>query len=167
MEQFSGKLIILRGNSASGKTTVAKRLRELSQRKIAYVEQDNIRRTILKEKEVDDGDNIALISQIVEFALSRNYDVILEGMLKFHRYGDMLKKLVQVCPDNHVFYFDTSLEETFKRHATKPIALEVSESDLRDWYKEHDVTGFENELLIPEEYDVNTAAKFVLQSSGL
>ena len=164
---YESKLIILRGNSASGKSTVAKRLREASSRKIAYVEQDKIRRTILKEKEADDGDNITLISQIVKFALSRNYDVILEGMLKFHRYGAMLKDLVEVCPDNYVFYFDTSFEETLKRHATKPIATEVSEADLKDWFEPHDVTGFKNELLIPEDHDVATAVDFILRTSGL
>jgi predicted kinase len=52
---YRTKLIVLRGNSGPGKSTVAKR----------PVEQDNIRRGILKEKETDDRANIALISLIV------------------------------------------------------------------------------------------------------
>jgi adenylate kinase family enzyme len=72
---YRTELIVLRGNSGSSKSTVAKRLREVSHRKIAPFEQDNIRRGILKEKETDDGANIALISLIVEFALVRVRDV--------------------------------------------------------------------------------------------
>ena len=89
MKWYASKLVVLRGNSASGKSTVAKQLREISQRKIALVEQDHIRRIILKEKDVPGGDNIDLIRQIVEFALGRKYDVILEGILDTRRYGAM------------------------------------------------------------------------------
>jgi predicted kinase len=35
---YASKLIVLRGNSASGKSTVARRVREASSRKIALVE---------------------------------------------------------------------------------------------------------------------------------
>src|SRR5882724_7078759 len=108
---YSPKLIILRGNSGSGKSAVAKKMREVSTRKIALVEQDVIRRGILKEKEAADGHNIALIAQIVEFALNRGYDVILEGILSFQRYGDMLQKLRDLSFETHVYYFDISFEE--------------------------------------------------------
>jgi predicted kinase len=47
------RLIVLRGNSGSGKSTVARALREAYGRGIARVSQDLIRRIILKEK--DDG----------------------------------------------------------------------------------------------------------------
>jgi predicted kinase len=47
------RLIVLRGNSGSGKSTVARALREAYGRGIAWVSQDLIRRIILEEK--DDG----------------------------------------------------------------------------------------------------------------
>lgn len=164
---YKTKLIVLRGNSGSGKSTVAKRLREVSGRKIALVEQDNIRRGILKEKETDDGANIALISQIVEFALARDYDVILEGILKFRRYGDMIKDLVAQCPENYIYYFDIPFEETLKRHATKPIAQEVSEDLLKSWYMPQDFTAFESELIIPEDYSLDQTVSRIVAETGL
>lgn len=91
MRRFENKLVVLRGNSGSGKSTVAKALREQGKTKIAIVEQDYLRRFILKEKETEGTNNIDLIQQTVEFALSRGYNVILEGILYFPRYGEMLK----------------------------------------------------------------------------
>lgn len=161
------KLIILRGNSGSGKTTVAHKLREASVRKIAIVGQDNIRRAILKEKEVDDGDNIDLIVNIVEFSLGRGYDVILEGILNFPRYGGMLKKLVDQFPNNFVYYFEVSLEETLKRHVTKPNAHEFGEKEMRQWYKVMDLTGFRNEVIIAENSSLQETLEKILSETLL
>ena len=164
---YTSKLIILRGNSGSGKSTVAKKLREASGRKVALVEQDNIRRVILKEKETDDGANIALIAQIVEFALGRGYDVILEGILKFQRYGDMLKKLITSCPESYVYFFDVSFEETLRRHATKPNAHEFGEKEMREWYKHRDLTGFKEEKIIPEKHSLERTVRMIMEGTGL
>src|SRR6266536_5017044 len=135
MHRYNPKLVVLRGNSGSGKSTVARRLREVSDRKTATVEQDYLRRFVLKEKETEGANNIDLIEQTVEFALGRGYDVILEGILYFPRYGDMLRRLVSKCPDNYFFYLDVSLDETLKRHLTKPDAHEFGEKEMRQWYK--------------------------------
>lgn len=167
MSKYTPKLIVLRGNSGSGKSTAARRLREVSSRKIAYVEQDNIRRTILKEKETDDGANIALISDIVEFALARGYDVVLEGILKFARYGDMLRALAEKCPDHYIYYFDVSFEETLRRHVTKPNAQEFGEKEMREWYRAGDITGFKVEKIIPENYSLEQAVEMIVGDAKL
>lgn len=44
------RLIVIRGNSGSGKSTVAKALRETYGSGVAWVSQDLIRRIILKER---------------------------------------------------------------------------------------------------------------------
>lgn len=56
MLKAKSKLIVLRGNSGSGKSTTAKMLRDAAiakgtKTKIAIIEQDYLRRYILKEKE--------------------------------------------------------------------------------------------------------------------
>jgi hypothetical protein len=38
------------------------------------------------------------------------------------------------CP-SAVFYIDVSIEETIKRHKTKPIADEVTDEQLRSWFQ--------------------------------
>ena len=46
------KLIILRGNSGSGKTTVAKELQKRFGRNTMLISQDAVRRDMLKEKSI-------------------------------------------------------------------------------------------------------------------
>jgi adenylate kinase family enzyme len=163
VQTYTSKLIVLRGNSGSGKSTVAKKLREASNRKIAIIEQDYLRRFILKEKETEGTNNIDLIEQIVEFALSRNYDVILEGILYFPRYGEMLKRLVSKCPHNYFFYFDVSFEETLNRHATKQNAHEFGETEMREWYKPNQLTHFKGEQVIPELSTIEETVNHILE----
>jgi adenylate kinase family enzyme len=161
------KLIVLRGNSGSGKSTVAQKLREVSSGKIAWVEQDYIRRRIMREKDVDDGVNIALISQIVEFALARGYDVVLEGILNFPRYGGMLKALADHCPEHYFFYFDVPLEETLKRHATRPSVNEFGRAEMASWYRERDTTGLPGEIIIPEHSSLDDTIRLIVETAGL
>lgn len=167
IKTYESKLIVLRGNSGSGKSTVAKLLRESSSRKIAIVEQDYLRRFILKEKETEGTDNIDLIERTVEFALSHGYDAVLEGILYFPRYGSMLNRLADKCPDHYFFYFDVSFDETLRRHATKPNAHEFGETEMREWYKPNQQTRFDNEWTIPESSTLEQTVQTILATTGL
>jgi len=51
----TSRLIVLRGNSGSGKSTTARALRERFGRRLAWVEQDYLRRVVLKEHDVPAG----------------------------------------------------------------------------------------------------------------
>jgi len=169
MPTYSAKLIVLRGNSGSGKSTVAKRLRKgTSGSSLAVVEQDYIRRHVLKENlEAKTNNNVELIRLVAEFALSRDYDVVLEGILSMHRYGAMLRELKEKCPNNSFYYFDVSFDETLKRHMTKPNAHEFGEKEMREWYKPRDLTHFETEKVIPESYSLEQAVQFICSESKL
>lgn len=163
------RLIILRGNSGSGKSTVAMALRERSTagRKIALVEQDYLRRHILKEKECDNGDNIGLIRQTVEYALANNYDVILEGILYEPRYGSMIASLIRLADLHWVYYFDVSFEETLRRHSTKRNAHEFGEEEMRAWYKDDDRLGYDGEIIIPESNSFDDTVNYILAQTNL
>lgn len=161
------KLIVLRGNSGSGKSTVAKEIRQLSEHKIAIVEQDYVRRTILKEKERPGGDNIDLIRLVTEYALEHGYNVILEGILHFEKYGKMLGALAKHWPEHYFFYFDIPLAETIKRHATKPNAHEFGETEMTAWYHSKDLTNFAGETIIPERSLFDKTVQQIIKISGL
>lgn len=144
-------LIILRGNSGSGKSSIARALRLKMGYGTALIEQDYIRRILLREKERPNFPNIELIAQNATFALAHGYNVILEGILHEVHYGDMLRELIA----NHsgktlVYYFDVSFEETLKRHKTKPNAHEFGETEMRKWYNPTDLLKVKNEQIIPE-----------------
>ena len=63
------RLIILRGNSGAGKSTVAMALRDAYGRGLAWVSQDLIRRIMLKERDRPGAVNIGLIDQIARYCL--------------------------------------------------------------------------------------------------
>lgn len=120
------QLVILRGNSASGKSSVAAGLRARYGRGIALVSQDTLRRDVLRERDVPGGANIGLIDLTVRHALEHGFHTVLEGMLYVAHYGVMLAGLLADHPGRtHCFYLDVPFEETLLRHATKPIADEV------------------------------------------
>ncbi len=165
-------LIVLRGNSGSGKSTTAKLLRDTalqngSKQKIALVEQDYLRRIVLKEKEREGTNNIDLIFQTSVFALERDYVVILEGIFYSERYREMLQELSKLSPDNYFYYFNVSLPETLKRHAFKPNAHEFGEKEMTEWYKAYDVLGFENEKVIEEHVNQQEIIDEILEDTGL
>ncbi|MEV7889658.1 AAA family ATPase [Streptomyces sp. NPDC002817] len=144
------RLIVLRGNSASGKSSVAAGLRECYGRGIALVSQDTLRRDVLRERDVPGAANIGLIDLTVRHALEHGFHTMLEGILCVAHYGDMLAGLLTDYGDRaHCFYLDVSFEETLARHATKPIAHTVGKDELRSWYRPLDLLPGGVETVIP------------------
>lgn len=146
------KLIILRGNSGSGKSSVARELQLSMGYGTALIEQDYLRRKLLREKERSDQPNIELIELNAIFALGHGYDVIVEGILRKDYYGDMLRSLIESHDGlTYIYYFDIPFEETLNRHVTKPNADEFGEAEMRELYRPHDLLGMKNEQIISEE----------------
>jgi hypothetical protein len=113
------QLIVLRGNSGAGKSTVAHGLRAELGRGVGKIDQDTVRRKLLRERDVEHGVNIGLIEHIVRYTLASDYVVILEGILHAGRYGEMLRRL------HHDFgggwyFLQVSWEESLRRHQTRP-----------------------------------------------
>lgn len=170
MNSSHAVLIIIRGNSGSGKSTLSTELRSRmvgKGMKTALVEQDYLRRIVLSEKEVDNGDNITLIEQTVLFALSKGYSVILEGILVFSRYGPMLARLREECEQSFVYYMDIPFEETLRRHRTKTNAHEFGEEEMRRWWQEQDLTQFPEEKIINSHSSLEQSVQKILSDIGL
>jgi hypothetical protein len=58
------------------------------------------------------------------------------------------------------------LEETLRRHVTKPIAADVTEDQLRRWYLPQDVVAGLGEVVLPV-VALSDAANTVLSDTGL
>ncbi|WP_189096980.1 kinase [Streptomyces kronopolitis] len=162
------RLVLLRGNSASGKSSVAAGLRERYGRGIALVGQDNLRRVVLREHDIPGGANIGLIDLTVRHALAHGFHVVLEGILSVAHYGDMLTALFADHPGRtHGFYLDVPFEETLARHATKPIAGKIGETLLRSWYRPLDLLPGDVETVIPATSSLTGTIDRVMRQSGL
>ena len=145
------RLVVLRGNSGSGKSSTALALRAELGRKVAIVEQDLFRRLVLDEPDVPDGATIGLISLTVRYALDNGFDVIVEGIMSARRYSTMLAELAAEHRGTTAFYyFDVSLDETMRRHGTRAKSAEFGMDHMRDWYKPRDLLAFTAERVIAE-----------------
>jgi predicted kinase len=162
------RLIVLRGNSGSGKTTVATALRETYGRGVAWVSQDLIRRIILKEKDQPGGLNIGLIDQVARYSLDNGYHVVLDGIFYADRYEAMLAGLARDhLGPSRFYYLDVSMEETLRRHATRPQAGEFGADEMRDWYRPRDLLGAIRERVIPETTTLHETTALILAETQL
>ena len=162
------RLIVLRGNSGSGKTSVALELREAYGRGIAWVSQDTIRRTILRDFDHAGGRNIGLIDQIVRYSLARGYHVVLDGIMDTRRYEPMLAGLRRDHTGPSFFYYlDASLEETLRRHDTRIQRTEFGAEDMRRWYRPRDLLTTIPERVIPQSSTLAQTVSVILADSQL
>ena len=140
-------LIIIRGNSVSGKTTIAKKLQRELGEKTMLVQQDVVRREILNVRDTSGNPAMKLIENLALYGKFIDYNVIVEGILSTRKYGEMLQRVVAQFDRVLVYYFDISLEETLRRHKTKPNVDEFGEKELRDWWKEKDMLGDDDRMI--------------------
>ncbi|MFI1584438.1 AAA family ATPase [Embleya sp. NPDC020630] len=171
MGREEGRLIVLRGNSASGKSSVAAGIRDRFGRGLALVGQDNLRRVVLRERDRPGAANIGLISTVARYALDAGYHVVVEGILYADRYGKMLADLVRDHRGTtRCYYLDVPLAETLERHATKPdpeYLAHVTARDLRDWYRERDLLPGGGETIIGADSPLKETIEFILRDTGL
>jgi predicted kinase len=113
----STRLVILRGNSASGKSSTAAAIRARhGRRDLAIIGQDHLRRVVLREHDVPGGANIGLIDMVARYAPDRGFHTIVEGIFRADHYAGMLTGL---CADHRGLtlcdYFDVPFNETVRR----------------------------------------------------
>ncbi|GAA1551571.1 AAA family ATPase [Kribbella lupini] len=162
------RLIVLRGNSGSGKSTTARQLRARLGRGTAIVEQDQIRRVLLWEKDVPGNAAIDLIGLNARYCLARGFDVIVEGIMNEDRYGDMLRGLTaDHRGTTRHYYFDIPFEETLVRHATRSWAANVAPESMREWYEARDLLAGVEQHVFDEHQDLDAVLGRILKDLGL
>lgn len=161
------RLIVLRGNSASGKTTLARELQVTMGRGTANIGQDHFRRVVLREHDVPEADNIELIAATARHCLAAGYHVILEGIFFSGHYGNMLRSLLKAHRGpTHAIYVDVPLEETLRRHRSRPLATEVSDEKLSEWYLASDLLGVPGETVLPHCQNAAQTARILADIIG-
>ncbi|MGE7837076.1 kinase [Viridibacillus arvi] len=160
---MESKLIIIRGNSGSGKTTTAKSLQSHLGHGTLLVSQDAVRREMLKVHDREGNLSIDLIRQIAEYGKDKCEFVIVEGILYKNRYGEMLNNLIQFYDQKtFTYYFDLPFEETVKRHNSSSKKMEFGEDSLRAWWNPQDYLGVDGEMRLTYDRSQKDVVKLIL-----
>jgi len=160
---MKSSLIILRGNSGSGKSTIAKALQQYFGSGTLLIDQDVVRRNMLSVKDRPNNLSIELIRQIALYGNGKCEVVIIEGILNSLKYGEMLKDVIQAYENRAaVYYFDLPFEETVIRHETREKRHKFGEDSLKQWWNPKDFLHVENEKPITETMAVEQIVQTII-----
>lgn len=146
------KSVILRGNSGSGKTTIAKELQNKFGRNTMIISQDVVRREMLKVKDGPMTEALPLMQELLVYGKKYCEVTILEGIMYADWYQPLFECAVREFGDEiYAYYFDLPFEETLKRHQTRNKAGSFGKEEMRGWWREKDYIGFVKENVITKE----------------
>lgn len=161
---MSSMLVVIRGNSGSGKSTIARMLQTRLGKLTAVLQQDHFRKVIYHEREQESLAHAELLEIAAIHCLNRGHNVILEGIFNASRYGGMLERVAAHTDDARFYSFDLAFEETVNRHSTRPQASEFSDKDMRGWYHGWQSLPFVSEMRIVADETPEQIVERILQS---
>ena len=127
------------------------------------IPQDVVRREILKTSDEPGNDAIELIYDMAMYGYRKGYDVIVEGILSKDKYGDMLAKMMNNFEGRvSVYYLDIPFEETVRRHVMKDSANEFGEKEMKEWWKDNDHLGVNNEVILSSDLSEDALVKTLM-----
>ena len=143
------RLIILRGNSGSGKTTISKELQKKYGSNTLLISQDVIRREMLMVKDGPDTMALPMLKELLRYGKDHCETVILEGILVADWYHSLFELAKDLYGSNiYAYYFDIPFEETVRRHKTRANCNEFGEEAMREWWLEKDYSDVLDEITI-------------------
>jgi hypothetical protein len=135
---------------------------------LALVGQDNLRRTVLRERDRPDASNIGLIDVVARYSLDAGFHVLVEGILYGAHYGDVLAQLLADHRGvTHCYYLNVPFEETLRRHASKPQADEYGETEMAEWYRPLDLVPELVDTTVPASSGLASTVQRILCETGL
>jgi predicted kinase len=129
-------LVIIRGNSGSGKTSMADALQaHFGAENCLVIHQDQIRRELLHANDHVDTPAVALIANLIRFGLAHYPLVIVEGILRRDVYGEMLNQVVSEWHGPTLsYYLDVAFATCVAHNAQR-----FDEDIQRRWWQADDV----------------------------
>ena len=160
-----GKLIILRGNSGSGKTSAAKALQEKFGPNTMRISHDMIRMEMLHTSgKVGVEKSEPLMIELLQYGRAHSEITVLEGILPAEPYRRLFEAAKEEYGENiFAYYYDLSFEETLRRHGTKPNRGDFGEEDMRRWWLEKDLLPDIPETILTEEWSLEDAVEKIFQ----
>lgn len=160
------KIIVLRGSSGSGKTTVANKLHNILGEGNLLISQDYVRRTMLQAKDKPNNLAIGLLDSMIKYGIKNCDYTIVEGVLSNNNYGKMLHENLTLADNVYAYYYDLSFEETVKRHITKK-NVDFNTEDMLKWFTPKDLLGIKNEKSITKDISEDNLLELILNDLKL
>jgi adenylate kinase family enzyme len=157
---------MLRGNSASGKTTVARALRQKLGRGTFLIEQDNIRRKMLWVEDGINNKSIDLLINLVIYGRKNCDTIILEGILNSYIYDSLFRQIKELFAENiYAYYFDLPFEETVRRHKIREQTADIGfrEAEMKSWWREKDYLSMICEKMIGNDVGEEKIIEMIYQ----
>ena len=157
------KLVILRGNSGSGKTSVAKALQRKFGPNTMLLSHDMVRMEILHvwSKEGIEKSRPLMI-ELLKYGRRNSEITILEGILDSDEYYSLFETAVKEYGENiFAYYYDLPFEETLLRHSTKPNCNDFGEPEMRRWWREKDYLTIIPETILNKELSFEGAVDMI------
>lgn len=156
------RLIILRGNSGSGKTSAAKLLQERLGPNTMRISHDMVRMEILHvwgRQGVERS--LPLMTELLRYGRRNSEFTVLEGILPYPEYKPLFDAALEEYGRENIFayYYDISFEETLRRHQTKPNRGDFGEADMRRWWQEKDYLKNIEETVFKEDISLEGAVE--------
>ncbi len=159
MGKDMSKLIIIRGNSGSGKTSAAKKLQEKFGRNTMRISHDMIRMEMLWAK---DEEALPLMTALLKYGRENSEVTVLEGILDSKVFRPLFETALSLYGENiFAYYYDLPFEETLVRHGTKPNKSDFGEEDMRRWWNEKDFMGIIPEKIFTKEISLSEAVETI------
>ena len=159
------KLIILRGNSGSGKSTVAKALQRKFGSNTMLLSHDMVRMEILHVWGTEGMEKSRpLMIELLKYGKQNSDITILEGILDSEEYRSLFEVAVEEYGQNiFAYYYDLPFEETLHRHNTKPNRNDFGETDMKRWWREKDYLTIIPETILKEDLSFDDAVEMIYQ----
>ena len=155
-------LITIRGNSCSGKTTLAKELQRRFGHGTMRLSQDMIRREMLYAENVPNPKSIPLLKRMLEYGHENAEIAILEGVMKADWYHELIVFARNLYKENLLsYYYDLPFEETLARRETKPNRQVFTDEKLHLWWTEHDYAPEWDEVILTEKDALSDTAEAI------
>lgn len=156
--------IIIRGNAASGKTSLASSLQEELGENTLLLSQDLLRRTMLHAHDGFDTPTIPLLLNLLEYGYDNCHTVILEGILRSDWYQPVWQKILELYSLEHIYayYYDLPFDETIKRHSGREKAKEFGQDALKRWWVDKDYLTSIPETKFNQEISLDIAKYLIL-----
>lgn len=162
---MASQLIVLRGNSGSGKTTTANALKAaLPKGKVFLLSQDTLRREILGVKDRVGGLTAPLLENLISFGEKYYPYILVEGIFPKAIYEETFFHLNETFKQNaYFYYFNLSYPETIKRHQNRQLNCDFGPEEMKGWYLENDLLEVPQEKIFIENATLQEQVQQILK----